>query len=101
MDRYEFVKQIRDDNKLVFASNKLPVFPKSHLDRYIFTREGDRLDLLATEFYNDPRHWIILAIANNLGKGSMIVPPGIQLRIPEENVVTNILETLQSAEENR
>lgn len=101
MNRYEFVRQMRDETKLVFNSTKLPVIPKSDLDKYIFTREGDRLDLLAVEFYNDARHWIILALANNLGKGTMIVPAGIQLRIPEESVITSYKDIFSKAESER
>jgi len=75
--------------------------PKSLNDRYIFAREGDRLDLLADEFYDDTTAWFILALANNLGKGSLNVPAGIQLRIPEQAVVTKILETLRTTQEKR
>ena len=58
---------------------------RSFQDRYIISREGDRLDLLAVEFYQDSRMWWILAEANELGKGTFAVPPGIQLRIPTIN----------------
>lgn len=59
-----------------------PNFPERSTDYYIFSREGDRLDLLANAFYNDPSMWWIIAQANNLGKGSVMVPAGIQIRIP-------------------
>lgn len=58
-------------------------------DRYIITNTGDRLDILANEFYGDPMLWWIIAIANNnnIQKDSLYPTPGIQLRIPA-NVAT-------------
>ena len=49
------------------------------------SQDGDRLDLLAKEFYGDQTMWFVIARANNLGKGSMVVPPGIPISIPYEN----------------
>lgn len=51
-------------------------------DTYILTQEGDRLDILAKEFYGDEMFWHVIAKANNIGKGSLAVPPGMTLRIP-------------------
>lgn len=51
-------------------------------DTYIITKTGDSLDSIAYEFYGDPNQWWILAQVNALGKGSLKVPPGIQLIIP-------------------
>ena len=59
-----------------------PGFPKQQTDLYIISREQDRLDSLSNEFYEDPRYWWILAKVNNLGKGTLDVPMGIQIRIP-------------------
>lgn len=51
-------------------------------DTYILTQENDRLDLLAKEFYGDEVFWHVIAKANGLGKGSLVIPPGIILRVP-------------------
>lgn len=48
----------------------------------ILSQEGDRLDILAKEYYGDETLWFVIAKANNLGKGSLDVPPGIILKIP-------------------
>ena len=64
-------------------------YPKSERlqgDFYLFSRSGDRLDLLAQKFYGDVRRWWIIANANNLGKGTLMVPPGLQIRIPDPRV---------------
>ena len=101
MQRYTANKTYMDGKRLVFATSKLPTIPKSNRDRYIFTREGDRLDQLANEFYEDPRLWPYLAMANNVGKGSLNLKPGIQLRIPHFSTVRDIEELFAKAERER
>lgn len=51
-------------------------------DTKILSQEGDRLDLLAKEFYGDERLWYVIAKANSLGKGSLNVPAGKVITIP-------------------
>ena len=65
-----------------YLTNRLYKFPRRVTDKYIITRETDRLDLLAKEFYDNEKLWWILADANNLGKGNLNMASGIQLRIP-------------------
>ena len=67
-----------------------PSIPHSENDIYIITRDSDRLDLLAGQYYEDVTLWWVIATANNLGKGTLVVPPGLQIRIPNdiEAVVT-------------
>ena len=101
-DRQEFTKQVtHTDIGKTFQTTKLPLIETTLNDRYIFTRMGDRLDNLAFEFYGDPRFWVILATANNLGKGTLVVKPDIQLRIPAKSIVTEYREMLEKAEEER
>lgn len=54
--------------------------PKDDNDIYVITQEGDRLDLLANQFYNDPTLWWYIARANNLK--FITLEPGVSLRIP-------------------
>ena len=53
-------------------------------DIYIFTEFGDRLDLLANQFYDDVTLYWIIAIANpnEVSFGSLFLNEGTQLRIP-------------------
>jgi hypothetical protein len=51
-------------------------------DFFIYAKSGDRLDLLANDYYGDPRYWWIIANENDIGKGTIIPPVGIRLRIP-------------------
>jgi hypothetical protein len=43
---------------------------------------GDRLDLIAFDFYGDTSFWWIIASANSLPGDSLYLEPGSQLRIP-------------------
>ena len=95
MNRYQYTKT--EQNK--YNITRYPQFPKQQSDLYIISPEGDRLDMLANEFYKDPRYWWVLAEANNVGKGTMIVPAGLQLRIPFP--ITDLLDRLRQVEENK
>mgnify|MGYP003145331136 FL=1 len=96
INRYEFSNVDKDQKYETFRG---PVIPNSRNDLYTFSREGDRLDLLAQQFYNDPRQWWVIAEANNLGKGSFAIPPGLQLRIPRPE--EPLQDGLLNAEEQR
>ena len=49
-------------------------------DVYVISQKGDRLDILASNFYGDPGLWWFIARVNNLK--SMNIESGISLRIP-------------------
>ncbi len=51
-------------------------------DTYIQTITIERLDTLADRFYGDATLWWVIAAANGIGKGTLRVPRGIKLRIP-------------------
>ena len=69
-------------NKRALTTTIPPKVEKSISDIYIYTRFGDRLDLLANEYYGDRTKWVYLAAVNNLT--NMNVTPGTQLRIPPD-----------------
>jgi hypothetical protein len=74
-----------------YKAKKYPPIPPTESDIYVVTVRGDRLDLLANQYYKDPSLWWIISIANsNINFGSMFPEPGIQLRIP-----TNLSEVLE------
>jgi nucleoid-associated protein YgaU len=95
MNRYEKTTIIHKAKKIDSDGNEIhvrrrstmlyPTFLRSGNGTTIITQEGDRLDLLAKEFYGDQRYWFVIARANNLGKGSLVVPNGIPIVIPYEN----------------
>ena len=86
-NRYDKIEILKTDNgKRYRKTVKYPEMPRTSRDTYIISIQDDRLDNLAHKYYNDSRLWWILARANNLGKGDLTVPIGIQLRIPAEYI---------------
>jgi hypothetical protein len=73
-------KRKTEDGKLVYRSTLYENIPVSDNDIYIITQYGDRLDLLAHQFYGDVNLWWYIARANNVF--TFNVPENIQLRIP-------------------
>lgn len=73
-----------------YPTVKYPVIEEKLSDIYIIGSFSDRLDNLAWQYYKDPTLWWIIAEANGIGKGSLLVPVGKQIRIPTE--ITNILQ---------
>jgi phage tail protein X len=77
-----------------------PTINLSVNDIYVITTIGDRLDLLAYQYYGDATYWWMIAAANtNLRKDSLYLEPGMQLRIPANP--QNILQLLQTENTNR
>lgn len=74
-----------------YLNNLYPDIEYTENDNYVITTLGDRLDLLANNFYGDPSLWWIIASANALSGDSLYPPIGIQLRIP-----TDIRSALES-----
>lgn len=91
MKRYSStLVKTRYDGKRVYGTTYYPTIIESDNDQIIIANENDSLDILAYRYYKDPTLWWILALANNLGKGRLSVPPGILLRIP-----TNINQIIE------
>ena len=83
--RYDNVNSKKTDTgKTVLEMKIFPTIPKRDDDIYIITQETDRLDLLANQFYNDPKLWWVISHANSLNSADIGVEPGIQLRIPSD-----------------
>ena len=83
MNRYEKITiQKTEEGRRFKKTIQYPIIEKSSDDIYIVGIQGDRLDNLANKYYLDSRLWWIIARANNLGKGDLSVPIGIQIRIP-------------------
>jgi phage tail protein X len=72
----------RWDGKRVYLTTLYPYIPAQNTDVQIITDETDYLDALAYKYYGDATLYWIIAVANNLGKGRLSVPPGLTLRIP-------------------
>ena len=68
--------------KSLISSRLYRLPSKTNGDIYVITQAGDRLDLLAHQFYGDSTLWYAIASTNGVGKGTYALEPGIQLRIP-------------------
>lgn len=65
-------------------SIRYPELPHDINDIYAFTTLGDRLDLLAQQFYGDVDLWWIIASGNPdiIPQNSLFIPVGLEIRIP-------------------
>ena len=80
-NRYKNTEKIKkENNQVYYRSTYFDNIPITDSDMYIISQYGDRLDLLAHQFYGDTSLWWYIARANDLN--TMIVPENIQLRIP-------------------
>ena len=68
--------------------------PLSVDDTYIVTTSVERLDKLANTFYGDATKWWVIATANGLGKGTVLVPTDSRLRIPS---ITNVQQVINNS----
>ena len=96
--RLNYIKRkIGDNKKRVFKYLKYPKIPLSVDDIYAITIDGDRLDLIANQFYNDVDLWWIITTANPdiIRRDSLNLKPGLQIRIPDPNRVSNILRSFE------
>ena len=83
--RYQTTLQIKDEKGTRRAETTIiPPQPVTGNDLYIRTVSMERLDKLALDFYDDASMWWVIAAANGLGKGTLVVPPNTRVRIPRD-----------------
>jgi len=92
MQRYTYTRQKSKSGKTLLTHTIYPKIPPRISDLYIMTKDGDRLDLLATTYYGNASAWWIIAQANSITGGTLYVDPGKQLRIPTE--ISTIIDDL-------
>ena len=85
MPRYENTKirKIKKEGSVEVVSKTTTLYdiiPESDNDTYVISQYGDRLDLLAYQYYGDTSLWWYIAKANGLKV--MVIPTGTSLRIP-------------------
>lgn len=87
MRRYSDIEVRTSEEEKVYTSN--PIYPEvkpTADDLYIVSSIGDRYDTLAQTFYGDARLWWIIASANKFNKASLVIEPGLQIRIPSDKL---------------
>jgi len=99
-DRYRS-SIVANDTDSGFRKISSTIYPKIEDDEndiYIYSNVGDRLDLLAYRYYGDVTLWWIIAQANHIGKGTLNIDPGTQLRIPQNlGKIFSDLDTVNKA----
>ena len=99
-DRYSKIVTVTNfAGKRYYINNIYPDIPVTDSDIYVITTIGDRLDLLANDYYGDPTLYWIIASANSLPGDSLVPPLGQQLRIPTD--IETILNEYLNINENR
>ena len=99
-NRYKSAVQRTDKlGKRFYGTIIYPTIPKSSNDIYIMARKGDRLDLLANSYYEDPTLWWVIAQANHLGKGTLSISDPQRIRIPTE--LESILKSFEDLQGSR
>ena len=76
---------------------RYPNIPFSVDDIYVTTTAGDRLDLLANQFYNDVNLWWIISSANpnHVRRDSFNLKPGLEIRIPaNSSAIIRLFESI-------
>jgi len=96
MSRYREISVRRKKNGQRFVGTvKYPDVPLSFNDIYVYATQGDRFDILANQYYDDPSLWWVISSANGtLKQDSYFIPEGTQIRIPQ-----NISEILVKFEQ--
>ena len=100
--RLDNIQKRRGTNKkVVYKYVKYPQIPLSMDDIYATTLVGDRLDLIADQFYNDVDLWWIITTANPdvIRRDSFNLTPGLQIRIPDPSSISNILKLFEEINE--
>ena len=95
-NRLKKIKTHKKRGKNCYKPIKYPPIPLTVDDIYIITTAGDRLDLLANQFYNDVRLWWIITAANPdvIRRDSYNLKPNLEIRIP-----TNLSPIIESFKE--
>jgi len=74
------------DGRETYRTKIYPNIPLDDTDIYAVVQQGDRLDTLAKQFYDDQSLWWIIASANNIHDGVFAVDDGTILRIPKDYI---------------
>ena len=96
--RYASSKILQNSiGKRRLSSMIVPNIPISSNDIYIQTTSVERLDKLAAKFYQDATMWWAIGVANGLGKGTLIIPQNTRIRIPDRNIIQQVINEINNS----
>ena len=96
--RLQYIEKRRGtNNKRVYKYLKYPEIPLSVDDIYVTATIGDRLDILADQFYRDVDLWWVITTANPdvIRRDSFNLTPGAQIRIPDPSRISTIIRSFE------
>ena len=84
INRYQNIPKEKINGKTVYKTSRYPEVPLSENDIYVISTQGDRFDVLALQYYKNSSLWWVISIANTdkLPQNSLVIPEGLQIRIP-------------------
>jgi len=84
--------------KRYYVNVVYPEIPPTSEDQYIITSIEDRLDLLAYDYYGDETLWWVISRANpeTTRRDSFFIKMGVQIRIPDINIIDSLIEEFES-----
>tara|TARA_R110000765_G_scaffold46387_3_gene95807 strand:+ start:1768 stop:2073 length:306 start_codon:yes stop_codon:yes gene_type:complete len=86
-NRISYIRtKLSSGKKRYYKALKYPEIEPSVNDLYVITTAGDRLDLLADQFYGNVDYWWIIATTNPdiVRRDSFNLKPGLEIRIPAD-----------------
>ena len=97
MKRYARTQVKMDKSGMrVYSTTYYPRILLNNNDKFIRTKDGDRLDTMAYRFYKDTSLWWIIAKANGI-RGKTALEIGKVIRIPSD--IINTIEEFNSINE--
>jgi hypothetical protein len=95
MNRYTTSIELKTDSGFRRKATVILAAPVANSnDTYIQVTSAELLTTLAYKFYDDVASWWIIAAANGLGKGTLIVPADTILRIPSNKSIDSIINEI-------
>ena len=95
MNRYSTSTELKTDLGFRRRATVILAAPNADSnDTYIQITSPELLTKLAFKFYGDVSSWWIIAAANGLGKGTLIVPADMILRIPSNTSIDSIINEI-------
>ena len=97
MKRYARTQVKMDKSGMrVYSTTYYPRILLNNNDKFVRTKDGDRLDTMAYRFYKDTSLWWIIAKANGI-RGKIALEIGKVIRIPSD--IINTIEEFNSINE--
>ena len=78
------IKVHKDNRKRYYKPSLYPDIPETDSDIIHIVKPGERLDLLAYQYYGDVGLWWVISRANRLDPSDIGLDAAIELRIPKD-----------------